>query len=260
VPVCGKEVSVGTTSGHLREECHLSVTDSLFTFAHAQTFQGHCAAVTSKAQVRRRPASARRAGLYLEIVPLVLASRLCSSFDCVTSFWDLQQGASYYRVVLQTARPAALPEAMKGSWPCSHALDTANAWRRCRFTSNSSHAQLCPQVDWALRALLQEKKIARASHNMFAYRLMDAGKGVQVCSKAVISPRMSLLGAGGRGCEGAPGPLTPLFTLRCRRKAVQVCYAQSPPPPGLFEERTEARLIARRSAGGLRLRQGGPVR
>lgn len=49
-----------------------------------------------------------------------------------------------------------------------------DAMRRCLV-------QPLPQVDWALRTLLQEKKIARASHNMFAYRLVDAGKAVQVC-------------------------------------------------------------------------------
>ena len=36
------------------------------------------------------------------------------------------------------------------------------------------------QVQWALRALLEVPKVSRATHNIFAYRLWDAERGVQV--------------------------------------------------------------------------------
>lgn len=36
------------------------------------------------------------------------------------------------------------------------------------------------QVQWVLRTLLEDKRIARATHNMIAYRLWDAERGAQV--------------------------------------------------------------------------------
>ena len=48
------------------------------------------------------------------------------------------------------------------------------------FQAHCARVKSIGQVHWALCKLLQDKKIARASHNIFAYRLHDEKRGVLV--------------------------------------------------------------------------------
>lgn len=65
------------------------ICDYLCSRANAQTFQGHCATVTSKAQVRRLPWSAFSRSLVIRAV----CSCAAPVWSVCRLFWDRQRGA-----------------------------------------------------------------------------------------------------------------------------------------------------------------------
>eukprot|EP00967_Tisochrysis_lutea_P033013 scaffold39169_cov36-Tisochrysis_lutea.AAC.3 len=71
---------------------------------------------------------------------------------------------------------------MLGTFSCLGCIDCTKHHQRGRRRVSPGNMHLTSQVNWVLRALLEEKKIARATHNIFAYRYVDASKGIQVSS------------------------------------------------------------------------------
>ena len=62
------------------------------------------------------------------------------------------------------------------------------------FQAHAAEITSVAQVGWMLRTLLAERKIARATHNMYAYRLWDGSRGVQLADNDDDGEH----GAGGR--------------------------------------------------------------
>ncbi|CAE8650836.1 unnamed protein product, partial [Polarella glacialis] len=52
--------------------------------------------------------------------------------------------------------------------------------RKSKFQAFAAKVAHKGQVDWVLRSLLEDRKIAAATHNIFAYRYQDAVRNVQV--------------------------------------------------------------------------------
>ena len=63
--------------------------------------------------------------------------------------------------------------------PC-YLYATIDACARASLQAHVASVSSMGQVQWVIRSLLEERRIARATHNMIAYRFWDATRGVQV--------------------------------------------------------------------------------